>query len=127
MALLPKIPQRSRIEYLLRKGAPAGGRFFTLRILPNRSEHLRFVVVASKRVSPHATVRNRARRRMTEAVRLMLPQLPKIGYDIGILVNQRVLDAPFEHLQHEIITHFIFPSHESTTRFARDPQKTWSK
>jgi len=103
---VPTVPGRARIEYILRKGYSSRGSFFTVRRVQNKTDHMRFVVIASKKVSKHATVRNRARRRAHEALRILLPKLPKIGYDVIILVNNKVLDTPFEKLQQEL-TNFL--------------------
>lgn len=102
--MVPKITGKGRIEYILRKGARRRAEHFAVRIMPNRTDHLRFCVVASKKVSTLAVQRNRARRRMYEAIRLTLPKLPQIGYDVCILVHRNILDAPFERVQAELIT-----------------------
>lgn len=82
------------------------GRTFTspwliLTVAPARRRTLRCGFVVSRRVGG-AVQRNRARRRVREAVRLLLPQLT-VGYDMVFTIRTpEVIDAPFTQLQDDI-------------------------
>ncbi|WP_322822421.1 ribonuclease P protein component [Chloroflexus sp.] len=82
------------------------GRTFTspwliLTVAPARRRALRCGFVVSRRIGG-AVQRNRARRRVREAVRLLLPRLTS-GYDMVFTIRTpEVIDAPFTQLQDDI-------------------------
>ena len=65
---------------------------------PGQAEGIRVGFTCSKKVG-NAVMRNRARRRLREAARQILPQLGRDGWDY-VLVGRRAttVDAPFETL-----------------------------
>lgn len=87
---------------ILRKGKSARGRFFGLRVLPSYCSHPRFAIVSSKRVSKFAVDRNRARRRVREAIGLTLHEYENSCYDVVVLLSAACLEAEFESLKKEI-------------------------
>jgi ribonuclease P protein component len=60
----------------------------------------RIGIVAGRRFGTHVR-RNRAKRRLRAACRLLLPQLPH-GYDLVLVAHPTVLDAPFEVARREL-------------------------
>lgn len=82
------------------------GRTFTspwliLTVAPARRRTLRCGFVVGRRIGS-AVQRNRARRRVREAVRLLLPRLTA-GYDMVFTIRTpEVIDAPFTQLQDDI-------------------------
>lgn len=63
----------------------------------------RFGFTASKRLGA-ATKRNRARRRLKEAVRLIAGCHARPGYDYVVIARQAVLSRPFGEIQEELRT-----------------------
>lgn len=99
--MLPKklrIGNSIRTLMILKKGRALRGRFFFLRYLLTRSQESRFAMIVSKKISKQAVLRNLARRRAYEAIRLSLPSLPKTCYDIVVLVQPSLLQAPFPEI-----------------------------
>jgi ribonuclease P protein component len=69
-----------------------------MNVRPNRRRQSRFGFVVGKRIGK-AVERNRARRRMREAVRLSIPAISP-GYDIVFVIRDpAVIDLPFHTLQ----------------------------
>lgn len=68
----------------------------TMGVCPNQLEHNRFGFVISKRFGT-AVARNRARRRLREAVRISVPDL-KAGFDIVLIPRNEISDQPYKEV-----------------------------
>ena len=69
--MLPKInriKKKKDFEIIFKKGASFRNNLFTLRFLKNSLGINRFGFVVSQKVSKKAVVRNKVRRRLTEAI-----------------------------------------------------------
>lgn len=64
---------------------------------PNNLDHNRYGFITPKRLG-NAVKRNRIRRQVREAVRLLHPQLQQ-GYDIVIIVHNALMGQPFHNMQ----------------------------
>lgn len=58
---------------------------------------IRFGLTASRRVGG-AVQRNRAKRRLREALKLVLPEEGTAGWDYVVIARQETVSRPFEHL-----------------------------
>ena len=76
-------------------GAASNDKLFSLRALPTTGPAVRVAVSASRAVGG-AVRRNRARRRVREAIRVTLRALPprQAGADLVLMVRPAALDAP---------------------------------
>ncbi|WP_322494837.1 ribonuclease P protein component [Chloroflexus sp.] len=75
--------------------------WLALTVAPGRRNAVRCGFVAGRRIGG-AVQRNRARRRVREAVRLLLPSLQS-GYDLVFMIRSpEVVEAPFSQLQADI-------------------------
>lgn len=72
-----------------------------LSVLPNDLPHNRYGFITAKRLG-NAVKRNRARRLLREAVRLLHPQL-RAGYDVVIIARPQVVGQPFTAVQSAIL------------------------
>jgi ribonuclease P protein component len=103
--LPPRLKQRA--EFLaVAKGtkAPVGG--LVLQILPrNDQSAARLGFTVTKKVG-NAVVRNRTRRRLREAARLLLREVPVSGFDLVLIGRDRTRGRPFpaliEDLRHAL-------------------------
>ena len=100
------LPKRNRLtkkkdfERVFKEGKKynlPGGKIY-LKIIKNKLKSSRFGFVVSKKISKKATVRNRIKRRLREAVRMKMPEIKK-GID-GVIVV--VPDKDFSEVQEEI-------------------------
>lgn len=67
-----------------------------LSVAPNDLPHNRYGVIASRRLGA-AVTRNRARRRLREAIRHWHPHLPA-GHDMVFIARHRVIDCPYQDI-----------------------------
>lgn len=75
--------------------------WLALTVAPGRRNAVRCGFVTGRRIGG-AVQRNRARRRVREAVRLLLPSLAT-GYDLVFVIHSpEVIDVPFGRLQADI-------------------------
>ena len=65
----------------------------------------RFGFTATKKLGK-AVVRNRIKRRLREAVRLIAPQKARTGYDYVLIGRQSTLKRPFSSLLHDLARAF---------------------
>ncbi len=79
-----------------RKGTVTGGPLLALRRTPNGLEVTRWGFAVGKRLSKRAVVRNRTKRRLREAARV-IPVVP--GYDVIVTARQGATEAPFAELR----------------------------
>ena len=87
------------LKYAYRNGKTVRGPLFAVKytLNPKRTEY-RLAVVVSKKISKLAVKRNRMRRRLYEAVRLVESEITE-PYDIVITVfSDQVVDVPNDEL-----------------------------
>ena len=93
--------KESDFKRLALKGRFTFGVLFNLKVLRNPEEVSCFGVVISAKVSKKATVRNLIKRRKTDAIRLMLPEL-KIGFDAMLIVKKEAIGMNYKAIEAEI-------------------------
>ena len=93
-----RLRRRKDFDAVFRRGRAWNNEFLVLRTLPNGLDHNRYGFVTSKRVG-HAVVRNKVRRRLREAVRV-LPAEP--GWDIVISAKRAAAQAGFQELNRAV-------------------------
>ncbi len=87
------------IELARMKGETRSDPLFTLRARPNGTDRVR-VAVASPRAIGTAVRRNRARRRLRDAVRTLLaPRAASRGIDLFFVARPPAVDAPAASLR----------------------------
>lgn len=91
------------LQYLYKRGSTVRSGQLALRYCPNpRRSSFRLAVVVSKKVSKHAVVRNRIRRRLYAEVRHISGQLDGT-YDLAVLVyDEKVAALPPSQLGAEV-------------------------
>jgi ribonuclease P protein component len=85
-----------------REGKSWAHPFFVLNAARNRAGRTRCGFVTGKKLGK-AHDRNRAKRRVREAVRLVYEEIAP-GYDLVFVLRSAVLDAPFVALQQAVVT-----------------------
>jgi len=97
--MLPK-PERLRrakdFALLSQKGRAVFAPLFTLRLRPSQTA-TKVGFVASAKIFKTAVERNRGKRRMREALRLLKPEWPK-NFDLLFVLKYEVLSADFQAL-----------------------------
>jgi ribonuclease P protein component len=94
-----RLRRRKEFDAVFRKGRAWHNEFLVLRTLPNELEHNRYGFITSKRLGK-AVVRNRVRRRLREAVRV-LPATS--GWDAVVSAKAKAAEADFHVLNRAVI------------------------
>ncbi len=93
-----RLRRTADIEIVRKIGEMRSDRHFTLRARPNGTDVVR-VAVASPRAVGGAVQRSRARRRVREAIRILLRERAAgRGVDLLVVTRREALDAPAETL-----------------------------
>jgi len=90
---------RGGVKYTYRHGKTIRTPFISLIYNHNSRGFQRFAVVVSKKVEKTAVGRNRLRRRVYEAIRLLRPEFPRKADYIFVVYNKSLATLPFEDLQ----------------------------
>lgn len=97
------VPAKNRLktdqdfQRLARKGRSVSIPAITLKYMPNGLEVSRFGFVVSVKTDKRAVIRNRAKRRVRDIIRLKLAKI-KPGYDIMMVIRKGTEDMPPEEL-----------------------------
>lgn len=95
------------LSYVYRHGRVVRGPVISTKYIRNdRRQTYRAAIVVSKKISKLATDRNRIRRRVYEAIRLLAPKIDG-AYDIVVTVfNDTLLTMPYDQLQQMVAAQF---------------------
>lgn len=88
-----RLRRRDDFERLRRSGETRTQTLMTLSMLPNALTHNRYGFIVSKQLGG-AAVRNRVKRQLREAVRVIHPRLRE-GYDVVIIARRALVGQPF--------------------------------
>jgi len=94
-----RLRRRKDFDSVFRRGRSWSNELLVLRTLPNDLPHNRYGFVTSKRLGK-AVVRNRVRRRLREAIRV-LSLAP--GWDVVVSTKTKVAGADFHQLRASVI------------------------
>ena len=86
------------LNYTYRRGRPLRGQYFGIKTAKNRQNTYRVAVVVSKKVAKSAPKRNRIRRRVYEAVRLLAPKYLTNQDVIINIYDDKFLELPFDQI-----------------------------
>jgi ribonuclease P protein component len=88
-----RLRRREDFERLRRSGLVRTQALMVLSMLPNTLTHNRYGFVVSKQLGS-AVARNRVKRQLREAIRMLHPSL-RSGYDVVIIARRALLGQPF--------------------------------
>lgn len=78
-----------------------GGVVVQMRKNPNSADAIRAGFTATKKIG-NAVIRNRAKRRLRETARALLPVHGKPGHDYVFIARQGTADRPFQKLTRDV-------------------------
>ena len=92
-----RLAKESDFRQIMSKGKTLQGKFFTIKYLDREPElPSRIGIVTSKKIAKQAVRRNKARRRIREAIRQDIKDIP--GKDIVFLVKREILEAKYTEI-----------------------------
>jgi ribonuclease P protein component len=92
-----RLKRRREFLRLAAKGRKAAVHGLVLQALPNGASVTRLGFTVTKKVG-NAVVRNRTRRRLKEAARLLLRERSVVGYDLVVIGRDTTRSRPFDAL-----------------------------
>lgn len=96
-----RLRKNSEFQRVRQQGRSITSRLLTLAWMPNDVAQLRIGFVVSKRISKHAVERNALKRRLSEAIRPLLPGLSP-GWDLVFSARRETLAADLQTLEQDI-------------------------
>lgn len=97
-----KLTRRRDIEKLAKTGQSLRSVFFILKIIPNKLNNTRWVIITSTKVSKKAVVRNRLRRQAREIIRLNILN-ETTGFDCMLIVKDTAVGITYVDLQKDLL------------------------
>ena len=107
--MLPKknrLKKKKDFARVYRQGELIKGNFLIVKIIDNQLDYSRFGIVVSKKVSKKATVRNKAKRRLREAIRSVITEI-KGGFDIIVIALEIIQEKDFWQIKEELKKIFL--------------------
>jgi len=95
-----RISKKKEFDDIFKKGKSTRGTFFILKFLKNDLKLNRFAFMVSKKISLKAVVRNKIRRRLSEAVKEFRTESDK-GVDVVFLTLPAIKDKSFSEIKTE--------------------------
>lgn len=102
MLMLGRLRKRSDFLCAQSKGQKWVSKGFVLQVVSNQSDELRFGLTVSKKLSPRAVIRNRARRRLRALAYDVLPDFSQQGLDYVFIGRHDLLDKPYSDLVRDL-------------------------
>ena len=90
---------RGGVRYVYQKGKTVRKPKMSLVFVENTRGFTRFAVVVSKKVEKSAVGRNRMRRRIYEALRLNMENLPKRMDYVFVVYSKDIMKMPFKEIE----------------------------
>jgi len=88
-----RLKAESDVQRVWQEGRAFAHPLVILRVRPNKLQQSRAAFVAGKKLG-NAVLRNRAKRRLREALRPHFSQIP-VGYDLVLIARGNIADAAF--------------------------------
>ena len=93
-----RLKHKKDIEKALKEGRGFFSVFVILKALENGQNQTRVGFICSKKVSPKAVLRNKAKRQTTNIVEKYISQV-RVGYDLVFICKREIIGADFEQIK----------------------------
>lgn len=95
-----RINKKKDFEKIFKNGKSAKGSFLILRFMENGLDTNRFAFIVSKKVSSKAVIRNKIRRRLSEAVKDFKKE--NVGKDFVLVALPKIKEKNFWDISEEV-------------------------
>ncbi|TAK05181.1 ribonuclease P protein component [Patescibacteria group bacterium] len=96
-----RLRKKTDIDRVWKKGRSFATPLFSLKIAKNDLPVSRFAVVIGTKVNKRAVVRNLAKRRLREAIRLLGPRIVA-GQDVIVMGRGKIADTTYDEISRTI-------------------------
>lgn len=95
---------REKIDYILNKGLSLVSRFFIVRYEQNELNHSRYRVIVSRKIDPGAVNRNKLRRQIYEAIRLIPANTDTAtkNFDIIFIPKKKISESSYKEISTDL-------------------------
>jgi ribonuclease P protein component len=100
-----RLRRRAEFKRVFEVGHRSRGKYLTLLVAPNKIDHWRLGIVASKQLGD-AVRRNRAKRLIREVFRRTPPLSEQLGVDIVVIPRRELFDATYPNIEQDYRTLF---------------------
>lgn len=101
-----RLTQDGEFKQVLSKGKTIQGKLFAIKILESaQPKPTKIGIITSKKIAKQAVYRNRARRRLREAIRTHLKNL-RNGFLVVILTKKEIVESDYKTILEEVGTLF---------------------
>ena len=100
-----RITKTKEIDQEIKKGKSSFDDLLGVKCLAAEDKINRFVIVVSAKVSKKAVERNKIKRRLSEIIRLKLPQLDK-SLNCFVLALPQAREANYHEIEKSLLQHF---------------------
>jgi len=95
--------ERNLINSILKKGKSKTSKLFIIRYSENRQEYSRYCTIISRKVSLSAVERNKKRRQIYEAIRIISEETPpQTNIDLILIPKKQILSATYQEIEKDI-------------------------
>ena len=101
-----RLSGKKEFEKVFKKGKTINSETLRIKFIPNHLSFSRFGIIVPLLVSKKATIRNKTKRRLGEAIRLNIGGI-KTAYDVVIIVKPEILRKGRNETRKEILTGLI--------------------
>jgi len=92
-----RLCQEAEFNQIFKKGLFLETDLLIMRMIKTQADITRFGFVVAKKISKKAVTRNLIKRRISEAIRICLPQI-KPGYDLVIIAKPETRNSDFKNI-----------------------------
>lgn len=102
MCVLRTLKESAEFQRIARSGKKWAGSAFIMQVLTTDKDHaFRLGLTASRKVG-NAVVRNKAKRRLREAVRLLLKEKTLAGFDLVLIAKTAAASCDFGKMREDL-------------------------
>ncbi|MBD3361004.1 ribonuclease P protein component [Candidatus Peregrinibacteria bacterium] len=94
---------RNLIDYILKKGESDTSNLFIIRYIKNNKDFCRYRTIVSSKLNPKAVIRNKIKREIYEAIRIITKDKEcKETLDIVLIPKKQIKEAKYQEIEKDL-------------------------